>query len=105
MFPVGRIFASSKQLEQVCRRFADAWAFQITHSGKKLACHFAPSIHKKSRLHEDETKRRKILQNPKGEVACPFQILCSLVGRPKSTHKDAILPKIYHTAKITKSCF
>jgi hypothetical protein len=41
MFPVGQIFASSKQLEQVCRRFADAWAFQITHSGKKLACHFA----------------------------------------------------------------
>ena len=104
-FPVGRIFASSKQLEQVCRRFADAWAFQITHSGKKLACHFAPSIHKKSRLHEDETKRRKILQNPKEEVACPFQILCSLVGRPKSAHKDAILPRICHAAKITKSCF
>jgi hypothetical protein len=47
----------------------------MTHSGKKLACHFAPSIHKKSRLQEDETKRRKILQNPKEVVACPFQIL------------------------------
>jgi hypothetical protein len=105
MFPVGRIFASSKQLEQVCRRFADAWAFQITHSGKKLACHFAPSIHKKSRLHEDETKRRKIPQNPKEAVACPFQILYSLLGGPKSTHKDAKISKIYYRVKITNSCF
>jgi hypothetical protein len=104
--PVGRIFASSEQLEQVCRQFADPWAFQITHSGKKLTCHFALSIHKQSRrLHADETKRRKILQNPKEEVACPFQILCSSLGVPKCMHKDAILPKICCRVKITNSCF
>jgi hypothetical protein len=57
MFPVGRIFASSKQLEQVCRRFADAWAFQITHSGKN-----------RSRRRICNGSRRRICNRSRGSI-------------------------------------
>eukprot|EP00957_Ditylum_brightwellii_P026068 1970585-Ditylum_brightwellii.AAC.1 len=36
LFPVGRIFASSKQLDKAAELFCNAWAMKKTHPGKYI---------------------------------------------------------------------
>mmetsp|Transcript_34017 Transcript_34017/g.49838 ORF Transcript_34017/g.49838 Transcript_34017/m.49838 type:complete len:139 (-) Transcript_34017:244-660(-) len=61
LFPVGRIFPSSKQLEQAAELFCNAWAVKKTHPGNYIGCHYGKSIHSnRCRLHLDQTKRRRI---------------------------------------------
>ena len=45
LFPVGRIFASNKQLEQAAELFCNAWAVKKTHPGKYIGCFYGKSIH------------------------------------------------------------
>ena len=80
LFPVGRIFASSNQLDQAAEFFCNAWAVEKTHPGKYIGCHYGKSIHSHhSRLH-DISKRQKIEYCPKSSIECPFQINYHYVG-------------------------
>ena len=73
LFPVGRIFASFKQLDQAAELFCNAWAVKKTHPGKYIGCQYGKSIHShRSRLHDDISKRQKIEYCPKSSIECPF---------------------------------
>eukprot|EP00957_Ditylum_brightwellii_P071483 5433433-Ditylum_brightwellii.AAC.1 len=61
LFPVGRTFASSKQLDQAAELFCNVWAVKKTHPGKYIGCNYGKSIHSHhSRLHDNVSKRQKI---------------------------------------------
>ena len=38
LFPIGRIFASMKQLDQVADKFCSKWAVKKTHPSKYIGC-------------------------------------------------------------------
>ena len=40
MFPLGRVFASSKQLHQAAKIFLDAWGVKCVNNGKKITCFY-----------------------------------------------------------------
>jgi hypothetical protein len=97
LFPVGRVFASYKQLNQAAGRFLDAWAIQKVHVSKSIRCHFGKST-KKRKLNPDESKRRK-RQTLKDVVDCPFVIKYSYVGY--SHNMSTKKPDICYNVKIT----
>ena len=104
MFPIGRIFYSYKQLDQVAEMFCNAWDVKKTHPGKYIGCHYGKSIHShRCRLHEDKTKRRKIETSPKDHVSCPFCINYHYVDYPHK--KDGRLPNIYYKVRITSAIY
>jgi hypothetical protein len=49
LFPLGRIFASHKQLDQVAKMFLEAWAISKAHNGKKISCHLGPQLKKRKK--------------------------------------------------------
>ena len=99
LFPPRRVFASSKQLDQVAEIFCSRWAVRKTHPGKYIACHFGKSNNKKV-LHDDVTKRRFTATSPKSSVQCPFHIAYSY--NVNYTHnKSRQLPEIYYHVKTT----
>jgi len=67
LFPQGRMFASHKQLDQVVRKFAEAWAFKTTHSGWVLKCHCAKANYK----HKSSGSRNSS-ESLKESTQCPF---------------------------------
>lgn len=103
LFPKGRVFAGHRQLHQTAELFCNAWAVAIIHSGNCIGCHYGEPVHKKPRLHVDESKRRKCQHSMKTVVKCPFKISYSRLSYPK--HKDLCLPKVYYQIKITLTNF
>eukprot|EP00957_Ditylum_brightwellii_P188798 14371347-Ditylum_brightwellii.AAC.1 len=69
LFPVGRIFASSKQLDQAAELFCNVWAVEKTHPGKYIGCHYGRSIHNHHcSLQQDQSKRRRIEYYPYSSI-------------------------------------
>ena len=104
LFPVGRIFASHKQLDWTAIMFGSHWYFQLRHSGTVIGCHYGCSEQKQDRLHMDETKRhQKQYYSPNNCIKCPFAIRYSRVDY--SSIKSNQLPKVYYRSKITLTNF
>jgi hypothetical protein len=75
LFPVGRHFASFKQLTQACEMFLDAWRAVVkVHSQKKSECFYGKSTKKKPDLHIIPEKQRVMSQTLKEKYECPFEI-------------------------------
>jgi hypothetical protein len=72
LLPKGRIFVSFKQLDQVSKMFLDAWAINKVHVTKCIRCFYSESSVKKSRLHKDSAKCRKVETSVKNVYKCPF---------------------------------
>ena len=79
LFPIGRVFASNRQLDQVAEKLSQSWGLKKTHGSKKIGCHYGVSPHKKSRkkisIHSsgirDVIPRSSDLNN---HTNCPFRI-------------------------------
>ena len=99
LFPVGRVFASYKQLHQVSDMFLSSWAVKPTHPAKTIRCFFSAPHNKKDRKHEEQNRRRNNDISPKLEVRCPFYIGFNYVKKPS---KNA-LPRVYYRVKITRN--
>jgi hypothetical protein len=57
VFPTGRIFSSSKQLEQAVKLFLDKWGCKATVQGKQLQCAFSPPPQPKTKIGQTAYKR------------------------------------------------
>jgi hypothetical protein len=99
LLPKGRIFVSFKQLDEVSKMFLDAWAINKVHITKRICCFYAEPCNKKSRLHEDPAKLRKIETSAKSVYKCPFEIRYSFMGY--SQNKESKKPNIFYWVKIT----
>ncbi len=99
LLPHGRIFVSFKQLDQVSKMFLDAWAVNKVHVTKRICCSYSATSNKKSRLHPDRAKRRKVETSAKTLYQCPFQIRYSFMNYSKKTPTKK--PNIFYRVKIT----
>lgn len=99
MFFVGRIFASSKQLDQAAEMLLSKWGIKKVHNAKSIRCFFSLPAHRKGRKHVDVTKRRKIEKNLKEEYQCPFVIRYSYIGYSRNVNVK--MPDIFYQVKIT----
>ena len=100
LLPKGRIFVSFKQLDQVSKMFLDAWAVNKVHVTKRICCSYSATSNKKSRLHPDRAKRRKVETSAKTLYQCPFQIRYSFMNYSKKTPTKK--PNIFYRVKITR---
>ena len=100
LMPPGRIFASFKQLDQVAKLFLDAWGIQKIHTTKRIGCFYGKPCNKKSRLHEDPAKRRRVVISPKKVYQCPFEIRYSFIDYCNNTESKK--PNIFYRVKVTK---
>lgn len=100
MFPVGRLFASSKQLDQAAEMLLSNWGVKKVHNAKSIRCFFsAPTNSGRKKAVPDSAKRRNVSASLKIQYKCPFKIRYSLVGY---THKqDAKMPQIFYQVRIT----
>ena len=101
LFPKGRLFASSKQLDQVAEMFLEAWAISKSLSGKKISCSYSEDTRKRKSnvfLVEDPTSStREHSTSLKDQIKCPFKILFALVKHKEMNKK----PGIFYRVKIT----
>ena len=100
LFPKGRLFASSKQLDQVADTFLEAWAVSKLVNGKKISCSFSEDRKRKSTVFPIEDPPGSTREHPislKEQIKCPFKILFSLVGHKEINKK----PGIFYRVKIT----
>jgi hypothetical protein len=99
LFPVGHIFASFYQIDQVADMFLGAWAIKKTSHSKSIQCAYSTTHDKKDRKHPDVSKRRKLEPTLKSVYKCLFIIWYSFVAYCK---KRALKkPDIFYHAKIT----
>jgi hypothetical protein len=98
LFPVGRIFASFKQLDQAADIFLSSWAIKKTHHGKCIQCSYSSPINKK-RSHADTMLRRKHEPSLKSVYKCPFGIRYSYLAY--SNNKNLKKPDVFYQVKIT----
>jgi hypothetical protein len=98
LFPVGRIFASFKQLDQAADMFLSSWAIKKTHHGKCIQCSYSAPINKK-RSHADTLLRRRHEPTLKSVYKCPFAIRYSYLAYCKN--KNFKKPDVFYQVKIT----
>ena len=79
MFPVGRIFASAKQIHQVSTMFLDAWGVSCASSGKKISCHYGLRNRDKLEMEKQEEKVRFHDNKMKVLYDCQFHIKMSYI--------------------------
>jgi hypothetical protein len=103
IFPVGRVFASFKQLDQAADMFLSAWAVKKTHHSKSIQCAYSVPHDKRNRKHIDVTKRRKLDTTLKSVYKCPFSIRYSFVAYCKNPKTKK--PDIFYKVKITNVNF
>ena len=100
VFPVGRQFASPKQLEQAAKIFLDQWAVSCTNFGKQIRCFYSkPPKRSKPRLKSVAPLR--VHQDNRGECDCPFAIRfqpCDFKQREKR-------PSMFHHVRITSAVY
>jgi hypothetical protein len=102
LFPIGRRFASFKQLTQACEMFLEAWAIVKVHSQKKIRCFYGSSTKKKRDLHIIPEKRRDHIETLKEEYKCPFEIRYSFVDYHKDSKHPDKRPDLFYFVKITR---
>ena len=78
IFPVGRQFASSIQIQQVARDFLDQWAVSSTSFGKQIRCYYSKPPTRYTRPNDYESSIRQS-KAPK-KCNCPFAIRFQPVG-------------------------
>jgi hypothetical protein len=100
LFPIGRVFASFKQLDQVAKQFLDAWAISKVHAQSKICCSHGVSRGKTQKLHSDITLQRKRDKTEKEKCQCPFEIRYSPQGVFKK-YSPEYKPTIFYSVKIT----
>ena len=81
LFPVGRIFASYKQLFQAANLFLDAWGANGTHAARSIHCGLGKSFNKKPIPSDylDMDLKRRNRYSAKNDINCPFRLSYSLV--------------------------
>jgi hypothetical protein len=84
LFPVGRIFASFKQINQAADMFLGAWAIKKTSHSQSIQCAYSATHDKKDRKHLDVSKRRKLEPTLKSVYKCPFIIWYSYAAYCKN---------------------
>jgi hypothetical protein len=99
LFPLGRIFASFKQIDQAADMFLGAWAIKKTSHSKSIQCAYSATHDKKDRKHPDVSKRRKLEPTLKSVYKCPFIIRYSFVAYCKN--RALKKPDIFYRVKIT----
>jgi hypothetical protein len=99
LFPVGRIFASFKQIDQAADMSLGAWAIKKTSHSKSIQCAYSATHDKKDRKHPDVSKRRKLEPTLKWVYKCPFIIRYSVVAYCKN--RALKKPDIFYHVKIT----
>ena len=92
MFPVGRIFSSCIQIQQVARNFLDQWAVSSTCTGKQIRCFFSNPPNRKKKKQE-ATKR---ISHDK-KCGCPFAIRF----QPVDVHYHDKQPASFYKVKVT----
>ena len=97
MFPKGRIFMSSTQLDQAAKYFLDGWNVKKVHNAKKILCFYGISRKKNYVSTCDPSKRRKVDTSLKEQYQCPFKIQYSHIGISNKMKK----PRIFYHVKIT----
>jgi hypothetical protein len=100
MFPVGRMFASFKQIDQVAKLFLDAWAISKVNGQSKIYCAHGLSRGKTKQLHSTVSMRRNCSQTEKEKCQCPFEIRYSPQGRVKKK-TPSTKPVVFLTVKVT----
>jgi hypothetical protein len=100
LFPVGRIFASFKQIDQAADMFLGAWAIKKTSHSKRIQCAYSATHNKKDRKHPGVSKRRKLEPTLKPVYKCPFIIRYSFVAYCKN--RALKKPDIFYHVKITQ---
>jgi hypothetical protein len=99
LFPVGRIFASFKQIDQAADIFLGAWDIKKTSHSKSIQSAYSATHDKKDRKHPDISKRRKLEPALKSIHKCLFIIWYSFVAYCK---KRALKkPDTFYHVKIT----
>jgi hypothetical protein len=99
LFPVGRIFASFKQINQIADMFLGAWAIKKTSHSKSIQCAYSATHDKKDRKHPDLSKRRKLEPALELVYKCPFIIWYTSVAYCKN--RALKKPDIFYHVKIT----
>ena len=101
LFPVGRIFASFKQIDQVAKLFLDAWAISKVNGQSKIYCAHGLSRGKfKKNLHNTVALRRTCPETEKEKCQCPFEIRYSPQGRVKKS-TPTTKPVAFLRVKVT----
>ena len=96
MFPIGRQFASVKQLAECVTEFGDQWCFCISHSSKKFACTYG----RKTSGKRPPNKNGETL---KDQVDCPFFIGYNLVAYPRAARGQNGPPSLRFRCKVTSA--
>ena len=105
LFPIGRVFSSPEQIDQMLIKFSHKWGFKKTHPGNFLGCYYGTSVHTKSRGKEfnscgNPVKKRKTHSIKCG---CEFKITYKSIDMYNRQHDGVRVPKIYFNAVITKA--
>jgi len=101
LFPLGRLFASFKQLDQASKLFLDAWAVSKVHGQSKIYCAHGISRGKQvNKRHYDVGMQRSRLTSEKARCQCPFEIRYSPQGQTRQFVADS-KPVIFLQVKLT----
>ena len=79
MFPVGRVFASAKQVHQVSKMLLDAWGVSCASTGKRISCHYGLRNRDKKEMEKQEEKERFHENKMKVLFDCQFHIKMSVI--------------------------
>ena len=95
MFPPGRIFASTKQLDECAKLFGKMWGFVATNTNKKMCCAVGRSTGGKV------TKKETL----KDKVDCKFELRYSLVKYTAEARREGGVPLLRFQCKITTCAY
>lgn len=106
IFPVGRVFASYRQLEQVSSLFLNAWAVTRVFAAKSIQCYYSKSKDKRRKMHPDGNKRRRQETSLKDLYECPFEIRWTY-EKGYVHNKDSPLwkPNLLYNVRITQATY
>jgi hypothetical protein len=99
VFPTGRTFSSSKQVEQIVKLLLDKWGCKATVQGKSLQCAFSEAPKRKPKPDAAYKKQYDTSESTKQNHKCPFFLNYHYV------QKEKVTPPILRHVKITSTNF
>ena len=105
LFPLGRIFSSPEQIDQVLIKFSHKWGFKKNHPGNFFGCYYGTSIHTKGRGRENDLSGKlvKRIKTQSLKCGCEFKKTYRSIDMYNVQHDGVRVPKIYFKAVITKA--
>jgi hypothetical protein len=97
MFPVGRVFASSKQLHQASKIFLDAWGVKCVNNGKKITCFYG---RRNRDINRTVNPQRVHSKNLKG-TDCNFHINFSYLNNDGNRKWSTFIPVNVSSTDLT----